>query len=296
MSEKLPLIVDVKRGSTEDGPGIRTTVFFKGCPLACKWCQNPETLDPKAEIGFYPQDCIDCLDCAEACPEGAILRNGGIRLDRSKCKRCGTCTEVCPSRGLRRIGEYREIEVLLELLLRDRAFYATSEGGVTMGGGEPTLWPEYVGELLRRLKSQGIHTAMQTCGYFEYSTFREELLPWLDLIMYDLKILDSEDHRRHTGHDNEKILENIVRLSKEDTEVIPRIPLIPGFTTSRENLAGISEFLRENGFRRCSLLPYNPLGLSKWEPLGKARPVLPHGRIQQSEEERLRKTCSLAIA
>jgi pyruvate formate lyase activating enzyme len=279
MSENFPLIVDIKRGSTEDGPGIRTTVFFKGCPLACKWCQNPETMESCVEIGFYPQNCIGCFDCAEVCPEGAIIKEPEVRIDRSKCTRCGKCTEVCPGRGLRRIGEHYEIDTLLEILLRDRVFYETSGGGVTLSGGEPILWPDYVGELLKKLKFEGVHTAVQTCGYFEYSPFKEKILPWLDLVMYDLKLMDPEDHHKHTGRDNQRILENCIRLLKEDIGVIVRIPLIPGFTTSKKNLDDISQFLRENGVKEWFLLPYNPLGLSKWDHLGKIRPTIPTGSL-----------------
>lgn len=274
MLEHYPLIVDIKQGSTEDGPGIRTTLFFKGCPLACTWCQNPETIDPHVEIGFYPQNCIGCFDCAHICPEGAILKEPEKRIDRSRCTCCGKCAEICPGKGLRQIGNYYTIDTLVEILLRDRVFYTTSGGGVTLSGGEPTLWPEYIGELLKRLKSYAIHVAVQTCGYFEYSTFKENILPWLDLVMYDLKIIDSQEHLQLTGLDNKKILENFERLIKENIEVIPRIPLIPGFTTSKENVAGISEFLKMNGIKEYSLLPYNPLGLSKWEHLGKMRPSL----------------------
>lgn len=295
ISGRFPLVVDVKRDSTEDGPGIRTTVFFKGCPLSCRWCQNPETIEPQAEIGFYPQDCIGCFDCEDVCPEGraglagAILKEAGVRIDRSRCTRYGRCTDVCPGKGLRQTGRYYEPEALVELLLRDRAFYETSGGGVTLSGGEPTLWPEYAGKLLRGLKAEGIHTAVQTCGYFEYSTFKEEMLPWLGLVMYDLKIIDPEAHLQHTGRDNQNILENFRQLLKEDIEVVPRIPLVPGFTTSKENLTGISDFLKESGVRRCSLLPYNPLGLSKWERLGKEKPTLPTGWMSKSEEERCRR-------
>ncbi len=285
MPEKFPLIVDIGRGSTEDGPGVRTTVFFKGCPLSCKWCQNPETLDPQVEIGFYPKDCIGCFDCAIACSEDAILPEANVRIDRSKCARCAQCADICPGKGLRRIGNYYEVEELIEILLRDRVFYETSDGGVTLSGGEPTLWPGYCGELLRGLKANGIHTAVQTCGYFDYSAFEKELLPWIDLVMYDIKIIGPEEHRQHTGRDNKKILENFIRLSKENIELIPRVPLIPGFTTSEENLSGISNFVRAGGIKECSLLHYNPLGLSKWEHIGKAEPELPRCLPQNESEQ-----------
>jgi pyruvate formate lyase activating enzyme len=283
MQESLPLIVDIKTGSTEDGPGIRSTVFFKGCPLHCTWCQNPEAMDPQVEIGFYPRHCIGCFDCAEVCPEGAILKGEDERIDRSRCTRCGKCADVCPGKAIRRIGRHYEMDELLEHLLRDRVFYEVSGGGVTLSGGEPTLWPEYAGNLLRRLKQEGIHTALQTCGHFDYITFKEEMLPWLDFIMFDLKLIKTEDHIRWTGRDNQRILENFIRLLNGAVEIIPRIPLIPGFTTSEENLEGISSFLKSNGIRRCSLLPYNPLGLSKWENLGKNKPALPETWMAKSQ-------------
>jgi pyruvate formate lyase activating enzyme len=285
MKDTSPLIVDIKTGSTEDGPGIRSTVFFKGCPLHCTWCQNPEAMDPQVEMGFYPRHCIGCFDCEEACPEGAILKGENERIARSRCTRCGQCADVCPGKAIRRIGTYYEMDELLEHLLRDRVFYEVSGGGVTLSGGEPTLWPEYAGNLLRRLKQEGIHTALQTCGHFDYMTFKEEMLPWLDLIMFDLKLIKSEDHLRCTGQDNRRILQNFTHLLNAPVEMIPRIPLIPGFTTSEENLRGISSFLRDNGVRRCALLPYNPLGLSKWESLGKHKPALPSTWMEKSLQE-----------
>jgi pyruvate formate lyase activating enzyme len=177
------------------------------------------------------------------------------------------------------------MDELLERLLRDRVFYKVSGGGVTLSGGEPTLWPEYAGHLLRRLKQEGIQTALQTCGYFDYSAFKQEMLPWLDLIMYDLKLINAEHHLKWTGQDNQRIMENFTRLLDAPVEMIPRIPLIPGFTTPEENLEGISSFLKDNGVRTCSLLPYNPLGLSKWENLGKNKPALPSSWMEKFQEK-----------
>jgi pyruvate formate lyase activating enzyme len=285
MSNLFPLIVDTKRGSTEDGPGIRTTVFFKGCPLSCKWCQNPETIDPLVEIGFYPRNCISCFDCETACPEGAILKEVDVRIDRSGCNRCGKCTEVCPGKGLRSIGRHYNVDTLLAILLRDRVFYETSGGGITLSGGEPTLWPKYTGELLKMLKAEGIHTAIQTCGYFKYDIFRDKMLPWLDLVLYDLKIIDPDKHLQHTGRCNQKIIENFLQLLREDIELIPRIPLIPTFTNLKENLADIFKFITENGIKQYSLLPYNPMGKEKAISIGRPKPSLPQRFMRPDEEK-----------
>jgi len=295
VEQHLPLIVDIKRGSTEDGPGIRSTVFFKGCLLSCRWCQNPETMDPEVEIGFYPRHCLGCFDCEEVCPERAILRTKEERIDRLKCTRCGRCADVCPSRALRRIGTPWEVDDLLKLLLRDRSFYEASGGGVTLSGGEPTLWPQYAGDLLRRLKEQGIHTALQTCGDFEYHAFKEQMLPWLDLVMVDLKLMDGKDHLRWTDRDNKRILRNFGLLLREGVEVMPRIPLVPGFTASEENLRGLSGFLKDHGIRSCALLPYNPLGLSKWDSLGKSRSDLPVTWMENSQVEDCHRICRINL-
>ena len=274
MDDKLPLIVDVKRGSTEDGPGIRTTVFFKGCPLSCAWCHNPETIDPYVEIGFYAQNCIGCGECAKACTEGAINLESPERIVRSKCNRCGECADACPSRALRKIGGWYEIPALVDIILRDRVFYEVSGGGVTLCGGEPALWPEYSGNLLKKLKAEGIHTALQTCGYFNFSAFDIHMLPSLDLVMFDIKVMDGADHARYTGKNNQLILHNFARLLDYGVEVVARVPQIPGYTESRKNLAEISRFLELHGINEYEVLPYNPLGSSKWGTLGKEQPLI----------------------
>ena len=273
MQDGFPLIVDVKRGSTEDGPGIRTTVFFKGCPLTCLWCHNPETINPRAEIGFYLKRCIGCGECAAACPESAITLDSPERIDRRRCNRCGSCVGACPSRALRKIGDCYDVQALFDLVMRDRVFYEVSGGGVTLSGGEPALWPVYAGNLLRKLKYEKVHTTLETCGYFDYAAVVENMLPWLDLVLFDFKIMDGAEHERCTGKRNERILENFARLLEYGVEIKPRVPLIPGYTDSRENVDATSKFLRGYGLPDCELLPYNPLGMSKWKVLGRERPA-----------------------
>ncbi len=285
---KLPLIVDIKRGSLEDGPGIRSVVFFKGCPLRCIFCHSPETQDPKAEIGFFPRECIHCGRCAHACPQGAIDLEFPGRIHRERCIRCGTCASLCPGKGLRLIGSYYPTETLCEILLRDLPFYRHSGGGVTLSGGECTVHPDYLERLLKLLKANGIHVTLETSGYFDYRAFRKKILPYVDLIYYDIKIADPQAHRRYIGKSNRKILANLhLLLQEKGVEVHPRVPLVPGVTATEENLSGILDVLCEIGARDVSLLPYNPLGIEIATSLGRPKPPLPEGFMKPDEEEEI---------
>ena len=220
------LIFDIKRGSGDDGPGLRTTVFFKGCPLSCVWCQNPEGIDRAPETDAH----------------------GGT------------------------VGEWIKLEELLRRVRRDRPFYDSSGGGVTLSGGEPTAQGAFVHRFLKALKGEDVRTALETCGHFEYQRFREQLLPWLDLIYFDLKLIDDVRSRRYTGRSNRTALENFSRLAAAArVPVIPRIPLIPGITDTEQNLAGMADYLRGVGVDCCSLIPYNPLWQDKLKRLGKPR-------------------------
>jgi pyruvate formate lyase activating enzyme len=281
-----PLIVDVKRYSLEDGPGIRSVVFFKGCPLRCVFCQDPETQFPGSEIAFAPRKCISCGKCADVCPQGAIDLNVPGRIQRDRCKRCGKCASVCPGGSLNLIGTYYSPESLVEILLRDAAYYQHSGGGVTLSGGECTLYPEYLESLLKLLKEGRIHVVLETAGYFAYGPFERRILPYIDVVYYDLKLADSQMHREYVGRPNEVILDNFRRLVRErSVEVHPRIPLIPGVTATKENLAAIIEFLCGTGAEDVSLLPYNPMGIEMIANLGRPRPPLPE-RFMNPEEER----------
>lgn len=282
----LPLIVDIKRHSLEDGPGIRSVVFFKGCPLRCLFCHNPEAQEPGPEILFSPAACIFCGACAKACPTRAASLDLPRRIDRGRCRRCGRCARACPGRGLRQVGTPYRVEELAELLLRDRAFYKHSGGGVTLSGGECTLYPDYVEALLRLLRAAGVHIVLETSGFFPYETFRRRILPHADRIYYDLKIADPEVHARYTGRPNRRVLENFRRLVREGrAEVLPRIPLVPQVTATRENLAAIATLLRGEGIHDATLLPYNPLGMGKLEAMGRSRPPFPE-RLMPPEEEK----------
>jgi pyruvate formate lyase activating enzyme len=282
---EIPLIVDIKRESLEDGPGMRSVVFFKGCPLRCVFCQNPETQFPGAEVAFYSRECIHCGKCAEVCPQGAIDLQFPCRIHRERCIRCGRCADACPGKGLRVIGTYYLPEPLAEILLRDLAFYEHSGGGVTLSGGECTLYPDYLECLLKLLKANKVHVVLETSGFFDFGPFEQKILPYLDLIYFDIKFADSSLHRAYVGRPNQLILDNFRRLlGGRGVQVYPRIPLIPGVTTTQENLSAIVDFLCEAGAESVLLLPYNPLGMEMYSCLGRPTPLLPD-RFMRPEEE-----------
>lgn len=286
MESRGPLIVDVRRASLDDGPGIRSVVFFKGCPLRCVFCHNPEAQEPGPEIAFARSRCLHCGACAAACPRTAIDLDSPSRIARARCDLCGRCAEVCPAGALRLIGRYWPVESLLDLLLRDVAFYRHSGGGVTFSGGECTMFPDYLSTALERLKARQVHTAVETSGSFDYETFRDRLLPYLDLILFDVKLADTAASVRYLGHSYQRAFENLRRLLAEGgVEIHPRIPLIPGITDGEENLKAIVETLRSFGARDVELLPYNPLGLEMYSQLGRSVPDLP-SRFPDPEREK----------
>jgi len=266
-----PLVAEIKRNSLDDGPGIRSVVFFKGCLLRCVWCHNPECIRPEAEVLYRQAQCMGRGACAEACPEGAIGPGGPSALDRERCTLCGACVDECPTGALSLVGTWYEPGDLVRELARDRAFYDNSGGGVTLSGGEPTLFLEYTAELAAGLRQEGIRVLLETCGDFPWEPFRERLLPLVDPVFVDLKLCDATLHRRYTGRDNERIQRNIRNLVRLGTpEVLVRIPLVPGVTATPENLRATAAWLAAEGVRRIALLPYNPLWLAKARGLGRS--------------------------
>ncbi len=284
----LPLVVDIKRHSLEDGPGIRSVVFFKGCLLTCIFCHNPEMQDPDVEIVFSPRKCIRCGNCADACPEGAIDLDFPGRIHREKCVRCGQCANVCPGNALKLLGTYYPAGDLTEILLRDLPFYRHSGGGVTLSGGECTLYLDYLEVLLKFLKAKEIHVVLETSGYFDYNTFKQKILPYIDLIYYDIKFAETGAHLKYTGKPNHRIRKNFRRLTgQKSIAVHPRIPLIPGITATRANLTSIVDFLWEAGADNVSLLPYNPMGIDTAVSLGRPKPSISSKFMKLDEQKEL---------
>ena len=272
MPSNQAIIFDLKRDCSEDGPGIRSTVFFKGCPLSCVWCHNPEGKDPQPTLSFDAALCrpTECgVPCLSQCENGSIKRNQSISIDYRRCTSCMACCQVCPKDALTPIGREVSGEELLYELLIDQPFYQSTGGGVTLSGGEATMQMDFAAHLLQALKSHNIHTALETCGYFSYQRFQAEMLPHLDLIYFDLKLIDDQESRKYTGRSNRLILSNFSKLLQEKkVKVIPRIPLVPEITATRENLAGLAGLLRKHQMDTCFLMPYNPLWQDKIARLG----------------------------
>ena len=288
MDSEQALIFDIKRDCSEDGPGIRTTVFFKGCPLSCSWCQNPEGREGHPELAYDGGRCrpSQCgTPCIEVCPENCLsLEQGELRLNRDSCTACNRCSAVCPTAALEASGYWIGLDDLIYRLLIDKPFYRSSGGGVTLSGGEVTQQMEFAHHLLIALKAEQIDTAIETSGFFNYRRFEELMLPWIDLIYFDLKLIDENESRVHTGQTNRLVLDNFVRLVQQSSvAVVPRVPLIPGVTTSERNLRGIADFLQQNDIDAASLLPYNPLWVDKAGKL--ARDVTYTRRSFMSEAE-----------
>ncbi|MGB4268641.1 MAG: glycyl-radical enzyme activating protein [Spirochaetota bacterium] len=263
MDHKTGIVLEIQRMSTEDGPGIRTTVFMKGCPLRCVWCHNPESINPKPQVQWIGVRCIGCKACVAACPNGALSFDNGIQINRDICKGCGTCTEVCPSTAMELLGKKWDVDALVKELLKDAAYFSTSGGGVTISGGESTFQAHFVKNVLSALKFNGIHTALDTCGICNKSTLAM-LLPHVDLVLYDLKEADLQKHIEFTGKSNLIVRENIkFILSFMKDHIFPRevwirTPLIPGKTARDENIVAIAHFINE-------LLTINPRAITRWD-------------------------------
>ena len=266
------LIFNIQRFSIHDGPGIRTTVFFKGCPLRCHWCSNPESWQDYAEILTYDMKCTKCGRCQQVCPVDAIVVDEKDRkLNRSTCNLCLKCADVCPTGAIAVAGQWMTLEEVMKEVESDSLFYKNSGGGVTLSGGEPLMQWEFALELLKDCKTKAFHTALDTCGYASWEVL-DRVLDFTDLVLYDIKHMDAEQHRQGTGKSNKLILDNARRTASKRRTWL-RVPLIPGYNDSAENLEAIARFGLEIGAEKVSLLPYHIWGESKYARLGLRYPM-----------------------
>jgi pyruvate formate lyase activating enzyme len=320
---RMGIIFDIQYYCLHDGPGIRTVVFLKGCPLRCAWCHNPESQKMKPEIGYLKDKCIGCGKCFKVCPNKALkladklgadkriskrltarlisgtqnilsnltayelnnLTAKSLIRDNSLCTTCGKCASVCETGATQIIGKEMTSEDVMKKVIQDKPFFDNSEGGVTFSGGEPACQKAFLLDMLSRSKEAGIHTAIETCGYFDERLI-DELLPLTDLFLFDLKALDAARHKALTGKDNKKILDNFISiLNKAGAKrIVPRIPLIPGINTDEASIEAFAGFLLLNGYQEeVNLMPYNSLYKTKFEKIGRGVEYNEFGKLDEDE-------------
>ncbi|WP_251860995.1 trans-4-hydroxy-L-proline dehydratase activase [Clostridium sp. Marseille-Q2269] len=264
---KKSTIVNIQKFSVHDGPGIRTTVFFKGCPLNCWWCHNPETQRKEHEIMFFKERCTSCGVCAKRCPQKAIeIKDNIPMVDEEKCKFCGKCTDFCPSNAREYVGKDLTAKEIIKEVIKDEVFYEESGGGVTFSGGEPMLHADFINEILEACKMRGIHTTIDTSGYASWDKF-DKIRYKVDLFLYDLKSMNNEIHKKYTGVENTLILNNLEMLSKYGHNIYLRIPIITGVNDDNENIDETIKFVSKLNLIQVNLLPYHKMGMDKYKRL-----------------------------
>ena len=278
-------IFNIQRFSTSDGPGIRTVVFMKGCPLNCAWCHNPESKSKTIEIFYKSELCIACGACANVCAaNGHTLTDGVHHFDRKKCVRCGKCVEVCYSNALEKCGIDKTAEEIIDIVLQDKPFYEESGGGITLSGGEPLMQYDFTLSLLKLSKEHGLHTAIETSGFSGRDL--TELNQYADLWLYDLKLFSEEEHIKHTGVSNKVIFENLFLLDRIGANIILRCPIIPDVNMTTQHFDSLAKLVNSlKGSTVIHLEPYHPLGLSKAEQLGKGQTYLNDKFLEPSSLE-----------
>jgi pyruvate formate lyase activating enzyme len=263
------VVFNIQRFSVNDGPGIRTTVFLKGCPLHCPWCHNPESISPSREIALRADRCIRCGDCLTACKNNAIHRvNGSFTLDRVLCARCGECVEVCVTDARAVIGDEMTVEELMNEIKKDMIFYRQSGGGASFSGGEPLLQHEFLSAVLKECREEGIHTTVDTSGFASAAVLKS-IADDTDLFLYDLKLMNDTKHREFTGVSNHRVLENLRLLIDWNKNVIIRLPLIPALNDDEESIRALGTFVASlQTIREIHVLPYHRSGIEKYQRIG----------------------------
>lgn len=274
------LIFNIMRFALHDGPGTRTVVFFKGCPLCCWWCHNPEGLSAKPEMMFFEKRCVVCGECLKVCPHGAIVQDNGGYTTTETCRACATCVDACYAGAREQVGRWLTVQEVIHEVEKDRIFWDESGGGVTFSGGEPLFQPHFLEPLLDACRAHKIHTAVETCGLARHDVLRR-VAAKVDLFLFDLKVLDPDKHRLHTGRGNKTILANLEALARMGANVIVRVPVIPGVNTDRENVEQMMALLNSLKLKRIHLLPFHSTGVEKNRRLGMAsRTVEDEGLIE----------------
>jgi len=268
------LVLSIDRMTVHNGPGIRTLILFKGCPLHCLWCSTPEAQKEEAEIALYPGRCNHCEQCVPVCPTNAInITSETVNINRAKCNNCGKCVQVCYTEAIKLLGQEMTIEELLAEVKKDTVVYKHSRGGVTVSGGEPLLHPEFTRELLRALKQENISVGADTCGHVPWTNI-EKVLPYIDFFLWDIKHMNDEEHRKFTGVSNELILSNARSVSERSIPLYIRLPVIPGYNDSEENIRATCEFARDlSSLVSIDLLPLHHLGKARYASLNLAYPI-----------------------
>ena len=285
------IIFDIKRYAIHDGPGIRTTIFFKGCPMQCRWCHNPEGIGREPEIVFREERCRDCDDCLKVCAEGAIVKEDRSKVvEKEKCNLCGECLRVCGTGALEVIGNEMSVGEVMNDIERDVVFFDESGGGVTFSGGEPLFQLEFLRELLKQCEEKSIHTTVDTSGYCSFDAL-DGIQDWVDLFLYDLKVLDDHVHKEYTGVSNAPILENLKKLSSCGNAVVIRIPIIHGVNDSDAHIKDVVNFLSPlKNIQEITLLPYHKFGVSKYSLLNSPNMVIedfpdPNNRVDEIKKK-----------
>ncbi|MBA7566243.1 4-hydroxyphenylacetate decarboxylase activating enzyme [subsurface metagenome] len=264
------MVFNIERYAVHDGPGIRTIVFLVGCPLRCLWCQNPEGMELKPQLAFFPDKCTGCMRCLSVCPNKAIERvNEKILMNWDKCNRCLKCVKICPNEARKSLTKTMTSKEVLEEVIKDIPFYRRSGGGVTLSGGDPLFQVDFASEILRLCQKEKIHTVIETSGFIDWDDF-VKILKSTDFIFFDIKHMNSIKHKYGTGVDNKKILENLRKITNLNKNIVIRICIIPGFNNSEKNIKDTAKFVKNlKNIRKIELLPYHNLGVIKYERMGK---------------------------